>query len=61
MYASLYAIQGLLYSFDSFQPFHSVGHIYYNSTWIKMNTSVAYQPSDQSPVPKYAIPYLIRL
>ena len=61
MYASLYAIQGLLYSFDSLQPSHSVGNIYNNGTWTKINTFVPFHPNDQSSyIPKYAVPYYFR-
>ena len=59
MNVSLYAIRGLLYSLDSLQPSHSVGHVYYNGTWTRINSSVNFQPKDRTPIPKYAIPYSI--
>ena len=59
MSVSLHAIQGLLYSFDSLQPSHSVGRVYHNGTWTKINSSVNFQPKGQSPIPKYAIPYYL--
>ena len=60
MEAPLYAIQGLLYLFDSLQPSHSVGRVYHNGTWTKINSSVDFHPKDQqSPIPKYVIPYYI--
>ena len=59
MNVSLHAIQGLLYSFDSLQPSNSVGRVYHNGTWTKINSSVSFQPKDQSPIPKYAIPYYL--
>ena len=59
MSVSLHAIQGLLYSFDSLQPSHSVGRVYHNGTWTKINSSVNFQPKGQSPIPKNAIPYYL--
>ena len=61
MYASLYAIQGLLYSFDSLTPSQSVGHIYSNGIWTKINASVPFESKVQSPIPKFAIPYYTRI
>ena len=60
MDTSLYAIRGLLYLFDSLQPSHSVGRVYHNGTWTKINSSVDFHPKDQqSPIPKYVIPYYV--
>ena len=61
MEAQLYAIQGLLYLFDSRQPSHSVGRVYHNGTWTKINSSVDFQPKDQQiSVIKYVIPYYVQ-